>query len=143
MSSCSTKMQSKDISFLYFLMQSVYLKKILVKNSGCSVSHLALSILSVCACHSWRPLHHRGWSVYSCLTGSSSITAALTAHFTDLLYFLSHCLELSTLSSFLIRSRALFSFFSCSSHVSHYWSTIYQKYFFFISSLFFTPSTFF
>ena len=44
--------------------------------------------------HSWRALHYTRWPVYSCLADSSCITAALTAHFNDVLYFF---ISLSTL----------------------------------------------
>lgn len=80
---------------------------------------MVLSIFSVCLCqhNSWRPLH-RGRSVCSGLTDSSSITAALKARFNDVLYFLSHCPPFP-----LSHSRVSFFLFSSTSHVFHYFTT--------------------
>lgn len=91
---------------------------------------MVLSIFSVCLCqhNSWRPLH-RGRSVCSGLTDSSSITAALKARFNDVLYFLSHCPPFPLSHSVTCITFPLFFHLTCVSLLYHYFLTIISYFF--------------
>lgn len=123
---------SEDISFFFFFEHA----KLSSKNKAAEVVFSTCSsVFSVRLCHSWRPLHYRRCSVYSIPTDSSSITAALRAHFSDVLYFLSRCLAVHPFP-LPYSVTCIASLFACSSHVSNYCTATSIIFFFFIPHFF-------